>query len=178
MSKTPKPSLLLDSSPSNPSQSTSNPALHKPPTLRSAYTPRLRVALSFSGSGRTKQNFKDECDINTILSRFQRTGNLTHTSSRTPRYEDVADLDFHGAMQLVAGANGMFSELPAKIRDRFANDPGRLLEFLQDPENRAEALKLGLLAPSPTNVDASVAPAASPQASGGGSSGEPPPKAQ
>ncbi|WNK12452.1 MAG: internal scaffolding protein [Microvirus sp.] len=111
-----------------------------------AYGPKRKVALTFPAQGRTKQSFKEECDINTIMNRFSRTGVLPVTN-RTPTYGDIADLDFQGAMDLVAAGREMFAALPSKVRERFANDPAKLLQFVQDPENGPEARKLGLLAP-------------------------------
>ena len=34
--------------------------------------------------------------------------------------------------------------MPAEVRDRFQNDPGRFLEFANDASNYDEALKMGL----------------------------------
>lgn len=44
--------------------------------------------------------------------------------------------------------------LPAELRKRFRNDPGMLLAFLEDPQNRAEAESLGLVDRMPV-VDSS-----------------------
>ena len=38
----------------------------------------------------------------------------------------------------------MFLDLPAKVRDRFKNDPGQFLEFATDPSNVDELVKMGL----------------------------------
>jgi len=38
-----------------------------------------------------------------------------------------------------------FRELPAEIRNRFRNDPEELLRFTENPQNRDEAIKLGLI---------------------------------
>ena len=37
-----------------------------------------------------------------------------------------------------------FAAMPADVRDRFQNDPGRFLEFANDASNYDEALKMGL----------------------------------
>lgn len=50
----------------------------------------------------------------------------------------------------VAEINEQFQKLPAKIRDRFGNDPQQLLDFVHDPANIEEAVKIGLVdAPEP-----------------------------
>ena len=38
----------------------------------------------------------------------------------------------------------LFAAMPAEVRDRFQNDPGRFLEFANDASNYEEALKMGL----------------------------------
>lgn len=107
------------------------------------------VALSFPDSegkfGRTKQSFKDECDINNIMKRFARTGVLDFAARQEPRYGDCTGLEFTESMQRVAAANTMFHELPSHIRDRFKNSPAAFLDFVNNDANRVEAEKMGLL---------------------------------
>ncbi|AXH75464.1 MAG: internal scaffolding protein [Microviridae sp.] len=134
---TSKPTLSTPITPSN-----TPPLTHH---FLSAYSPKNRSQLSFTGPGRTKQSFKDECDINTIMRRYQLTGEIAHLSQRSPIFGDFPEMDFNQAMAIVVQARENFSQLPAEVRDRFANDPARLLAFLQDPDNREEGIKLGLL---------------------------------
>lgn len=94
----------------------------------------------------TKQEMRDECDINVIVARFGLTGRMPQ-SVRLPSYGDFTGvLDFRSALEAVRSAESSFMELPAKVRERFANDPQRFLEFCQDPANTDEARRLGLLA--------------------------------
>ena len=117
-----------------------------PKIFITAYGPKRRISLSFPATeGRTKQSFKDECDINTIMRRYAQTGVLEHTRREQPRYDDVTGYDYQRAMDIVADARTAFAELPAAIRDRFNNDPGELLDFVQDEENLDEAAELGLV---------------------------------
>lgn len=103
---------------------------------------------------RTKQSFKEEVDINTIVRRFGLTGQLPPEVA-VPQFGDFENVvDFHTAMLAVRGAQEKFDALPAEMRFRFANDPNELLYFLGDEKNRDEAVKLGLLKP----------PAAAPEA--------------
>lgn len=96
---------------------------------------------------RTKQSFKDECDINIIMKRFERTGTLNWVNRHSPQYGDVSGLEFQTAMDIVAAGKSAFAALPARIRDRFRNDPAQFLDFVQNPANAAEAAELGLLSP-------------------------------
>ena len=92
-----------------------------------------------------QQHFKDECDINTILERFNITG-LLPQAPLPPRYGDFSGIgDYHTALNRVLAAQDEFEALPAQIRARFQNDPAQLIEFLQNENNRAEAEELGLI---------------------------------
>lgn len=92
-----------------------------------------------------QQHFKDECDINTILERFNITGMLPQ-SPLSPRYGDFTGIgDYHTALNRVIAAQDEFEALPAQIRARFENDPAKLIEFLDDEANRPEAESLGLV---------------------------------
>lgn len=73
----------------------------------------------------------------------------THT--RVPIFGDFTDspTSLQEAYNRILEAQSNFLELPSAVRERFANDPMRLLAFLQDPGNRAEAEKLGLVNVSP-----------------------------
>lgn len=92
-----------------------------------------------------QQHYKDECDINTILERFNITGMLPQ-SSLSPRYGDFTGVgDYHTALNRVIAVQDEFEALPAQIRARFNNDPAQLIEFLEDENNRPQAEELGLV---------------------------------
>ncbi len=116
--------------------------------VRSAYSQKDAVRLNFTGTSRTKQSFKEETDINSIMARFQTTGMLDFVQKHQPQYGDVTAIDFQTSMESVAKSREMFASLPSKVRDRFNNDPAELLEFLDNPENREEAVLLGLAKPA------------------------------
>lgn len=116
------------------------------PRIRSAYDgSRVRVRLiCVEGEDRTQQQFKDECDINVLMSRYEKTGILPQGRDAPPQFLDVSSMDFTTAMNQIAEVNGVFSQLDARTRARFENNPELMLEFLADPANEAEAVKLGL----------------------------------
>ncbi|WNK13505.1 MAG: internal scaffolding protein [Microvirus sp.] len=107
--------------------------------------PRHRVSISFTGQGRTKQEFKDECDINVLMAKYLKNGLMDHVNQKLPMFEDVTGLDFQGAQNLIAEAQSMFEGIPSKIRNRFDNDPGKLLDWVHNPANAKEAASLGFL---------------------------------
>lgn len=93
----------------------------------------------------TKQSFAEECDINTIVRRFNLTGQLPDNVG-APTYADFDEVyDFHTAMNAVAKAQEAFDEMPAAVRARFNNDPASFVDFCSDDANRSEAEKLGLV---------------------------------
>jgi phage internal scaffolding protein len=92
-----------------------------------------------------QQHFKDETDINNILRQFNITG-LLPESPLSPRYGDFTGIsDYHTALNRVIAAQDEFEALPAQIRARFDNDPSKLIEFLENENNRPEAEELGLV---------------------------------
>jgi len=105
-----------------------------------------RVALDFSGGvSRTKQADKKSADVNEIMRKYREKGILPVLPNATPRYGDFTGAsDFHTMMQRVVAARQDFDSLPSDLRKRFGNDPGQLLDFLANPDNNAEAIKLGL----------------------------------
>jgi len=113
---------------------------------------RIRPVLICS-PGRTKQEFKKESLMKTIMDRYNKGEFVESRRMDNPRYGDFSSgADYHQVCNQVLAAKAEFMELPAKIRDRFHNDPGNLLEFLGNPENAEEALKLGLTEPSPSEA--------------------------
>lgn len=97
----------------------------------------------------TQQQFKDDADINVIVKRFGLTGEMPQFN-RMPQSGDFTDVsDFHSAMNLVRQAQQGFMEFPAAIRSEFSNDPGRMLAFLSDPDNRDKAVQMGLVNKAP-----------------------------
>ncbi len=102
-------------------------------------------AISFKNvKSLTKQSFKDECDINKILKKFEKTGAITHYTKNAPQYGDTTSPMLHDAMNIIANAESMFEELPAQLRKKFNNDPGTFLDFVQDENNLEEMRELGL----------------------------------
>lgn len=92
-----------------------------------------------------QQQFKEETDINTIIERFGVTGTVP-TNVRTPLPEDFQSItNYHEAANQILAAQAAFMQMPANIRARFNNDPGSFLDFTNNPENKDEARKLGIL---------------------------------
>ena len=122
----------------------------KLPFLRTPYNYDTNVASDESGvaceePSLAQQHFKDECDINTILRQFNVTG-LLPQSPLSPRYGDFTGIvDYQSALNAVMAAEDGFMTLPADTRAMFGNDPEQLINFLDNPANKEQAIKLGLV---------------------------------
>lgn len=95
-----------------------------------------------------QQQFKEECDINTIVRNFGLGHDMPEGAfawSDSDFSEHVSD--FQSALNMIKAAQADFMAYPADIRDFFHNDPGRMIAFVQDENNRDKALELGLLRP-------------------------------
>lgn len=130
-----------------------------------AYSPKLSVSIEFPlNSPYTDQSFRDEADINTIMARYQSTGEMPVITKANGQFLDVVGMDFAAHMDQINEARELFGQLPSNLRARFDNDPGAFLDYCSDPVNRPEMLSLGLLDASPSKPTASPAkdaPAAS-----------------
>lgn len=123
---------------------------------------RNRVVL-ICGPGRTKQSFKEQCDINCIVERYKQSGLVSHVNSKQGTYADVSSVpDYQTALNTVNVARDAFNSLPATVRARFNNDPGMLLDFLSKPENIDEGVRLGLLVKKVDPTPPAVPPAPGP----------------
>ena len=96
-------------------------------------------------SSMTRQEHKEECDINSILARYERTGELP--PGRQPRYVHCDSMTYQESLAVVQQANEAFHELPARIRDMYSNNPTLFLEAFdrKDPELVEAALKYGVI---------------------------------
>lgn len=96
----------------------------------------------------TSQEHAEDADINVLMSRYIKTGVLPQFADRQPFYTDATELPSFMEMQnALISAEEAFMSLPAKVRDRFNNDPAKFVEFATDKENEQELKKMGLLSP-------------------------------
>lgn len=108
----------------------------------------LRVSTVNMEKSLTQQQFKDATDINRIIAKYKKTGEFPLLTKKGGVYADLTNItDYHSMLNSIHNATSAFSTLPAALRLRFHNDPGELLAFLQDPNNREEGIKLGLVEP-------------------------------
>lgn len=143
--------------------------------FRTQYTP-YKAEIFFTDPGDdedlVQQHMRDECDINVIMARYQKTGELTHIASQAALYGDFSDVpDYKTGIDRILAADELFMELPSSIRDRFGNDPAQFLEFATDASNEDELVEMGLATRPPKNVEPPPAASQSPE----GAPSAPPP---
>ena len=113
----------------------------------SHYNPPPSQAVVNNSDSLTRQEFAKEGDVNEIMRKYAAGLAPIPSGSRPPQFGDFSNgLDYQAMLDKLNKAREEFEALPSRIRDRFGNDPAKLLEFLSDESNRDEAIKLGLVA--------------------------------
>lgn len=107
----------------------------------------------------TQQHFAEECDINEILRRSAISGHLP-VNDKVPMYGDFTTVpqSLTEAFSLIKQANDLFAAMPWQVRERFQNNPQKMIEFLNDEKNRDEAVKLGMVKAPVKEAPAEEAP--------------------
>lgn len=93
----------------------------------------------------TEQEHVEEADINYIADRFMRTGEMRQILDLPTSGDFDGIFDYQTAMNNIVQAKSEFMKLPARTRSRFDNDPAKILEFVENPDNYDEAVSLGFI---------------------------------
>lgn len=123
-----------------------------PVFLRTAYNYSMDAASDESAlycedGTRAQQQFKEECDINTIVERFGLTGELP-VDQRVPLNEEFVEaMDFKTAHNLMIEAEAAFMAFPANVRERFQNDATKFVDFASDSANIEQMREWGMAMP-------------------------------
>jgi len=99
-----------------------------------------------TGETLTRESFRDECNINSIMGKAQRGINVP-INKKSPLFQDVSDIGTFQSINLRMQEiqDEFMHKIPAEIRLRHGNDPGRFADWIQKPENKDEAIRLGLI---------------------------------
>lgn len=96
----------------------------------------------------TRQEFAEECDINTIMARYEASGAISHVNRAEPVYLDTTLYPgLQASMDSFREAAAAFNALPALVRREFDNDPQKFVDFAVDPANLPKMREWGLAAP-------------------------------
>lgn len=121
--------------------------------FKTPYTPRDRVFTEVDSTDVAHQSFKDECDINNIMSRWEKTGVNEHVMNAVPQFADLTEVvDYQTALNVVREAELSFSSLPPQVRKHFENNPALFMQAVESFESGEDTHvdtfeKLGLLQP-------------------------------
>jgi hypothetical protein len=86
--------------------------------------------------GRTKQAFKDQCDINKIIKKHQINNAASHAVQYPPEaYAEFEGVDLLGAYEQIGRANEIFDALPSEVRSEFDNNALKFAAYASDPAN-------------------------------------------
>jgi len=115
--------------------------------IRTVYDGELvKVPADVGGPSLTKQQFVADADINNILGRFKKTGQIDPELLRqNPVSGDFSEIGtYQESLDMVHKAEALFEALPSRLRDRFRNDPTAFVAYATDPKNKEELIELGL----------------------------------
>lgn len=111
-----------------------------------------RTGLACADPSLTKQEFKEDADINNIIARFQQTNELPPI----PLPEHFMDIrnrqTYLQVQEHMAEANAIFYKLPAQLRAEHLNDPARWADAVVkavEAGDLEKARKLGIDEPEP-----------------------------
>jgi phage internal scaffolding protein len=105
---------------------------------------KLRVRWDTGTDSKVEQSHKSKVNINTIVRKINKTGMVPAVHGFN--YGNFANVgDYHSVQNRLINANNQFMSLPSDIRNKFDNDVGKLIDFINKPENALEAANMGLI---------------------------------
>lgn len=101
------------------------------------------------GPSLTRTEFQEDCDINHLMARFEKTGVISHINQRQPIYADLSEMPdtLEEALAQLEAGKAAFMSLPAAVRREFDNDPVEFVAFAADPDNIDQLREWGLAKP-------------------------------
>ena len=109
------------------------------------YTKTKRCFFETTGESMTQQHFKEESEINNIIKKHDKNGIIESVARGNARYGDFSLVqDYKSSLDTIREANDNFMEIPSEIRKQFNNNAGEFFNFVQDPNNQSELIKMGL----------------------------------
>lgn len=119
-------------------------------------------AIKFNDHSLTEQSHANDVDINEIMAKAKQGLHNDYIRDHAGSYMDATSQDFYTAQITIAHAKSLFEDLPSQIRNRFKNDPGKFLDYVQDPDNLEEMYQLELAQRPPPEPEAAVIPKETP----------------
>lgn len=113
------------------------------PKFRTSRSEPLFKPFHFYKDSKVQPQFAFDCDINNIVSGMAQPIGVRPVDTTEKLRVFSPDL-FEKSMLQSAEAKNLFMQLPSDVRKRFDNKPAKLLEFISNPDNLEEGIKLGL----------------------------------
>ena len=96
----------------------------------------------------TRQEFAEECDINTLMARYESGGAISHVNRAQPMYLDTTLYPgLQASMDAFREAAASFNALPASVRREFDDDPQLFVDLAVEPDNIPRMREWGLAEP-------------------------------
>lgn len=135
----------------------------KLPIVRSQYSTMPKVRLATSGVAITQQHFRDEVNVNNIIAKYLKTGEIM-VNTQKPQFGFASDKSFTESMFEVATAREAFEENKDNIRDQYATveelyDAMQAEKAEKEPEVKVEQPPVS--APSEASPELEKAPTSS-----------------
>lgn len=106
---------------------------------------RRRVTAPAGGPKITREEYRADSEINTILAKYRQTGTLPVSQSGQPFWGDFSEIpSLQEAYEVMADAEANYLTLSASVRDASDNNPATFLQMMQDPEGFAALRNAGL----------------------------------
>lgn len=95
---------------------------------------------------KTKQEFKQECNINHIVELYKKGAPLP-LQITAGQFSDVSELgDYKTALDTVMEAERVFKTLPLVIKQAVNNTAAGFIDYVNDPSNKDQLVDWGLIA--------------------------------
>lgn len=122
----------------------------------------VRSPQTFTEPTLTKQEFKDECDVNKIVERASR-GIVPRFNSLPAQYGDFSDVpSLMDAFDMTARAQEVFETLPSGLRQELGNDPRNVGSITRAQFEKYRLLKSQELSEDVIDPSSKAAPKGSP----------------
>ena len=111
------------------------------------YNPGVSPTIKSTLPSMTEQCHRDDCDINTIINRYKKTGVLgTATQVREMVFGDFASIPDRLMTEVgMAEAKENFMKMPLNVRNHFEHNIGKFLKALSDPAQIPTLQNLGIV---------------------------------
>ena len=110
---------------------------------------RRRIIKTLDKESKTQAHLAQRTNVNYLMKQYRRTGEMPDPAGLLRRQQVFLDCtqigDFAEVQQRIVDAGNQFRKLDPRVRAKFQNRPEMLIAFLQDENNREEAIKLGLI---------------------------------